>query len=59
MKGPHNFQLKLAADRMADRDLLVFAGGVAQAAEENAAGLATDCRITAAELTALGGAINK
>ncbi len=50
---------KSAADRLADSDLLVFAKGVSGAAAENAAVLASDYLVTAAELTVLGAAITK
>jgi hypothetical protein len=51
--------MKSTADRLPDSDLLVFAKGVAKAAADNAAVLATDYKIPAAELTALDALIAK
>jgi len=50
---------KSAADRLPDSDLVAFAKGVAAAAAENAAALASRYKIEATELTALDTAIAK
>lgn len=50
---------KSVVDHLADSDLLIYARGVAKGAAENSAVLASDYKITAADLAALDEAIAK